>query len=907
MWKFIDENGTFEWENPPFINDLYFPLCNEAGMMSSITPLLHGDAKTSNKTFILPPVTVYDLHNTRPSRNFWFYIDGKGLWSASGASSLQIYKEKIYPQNYYRKVKAGLLWHSVYYEDRESGLSSEILNFVPADENTVEIMLVKVKNISDKPLKLTPTSAIAIYGRSAENIRDHRHVISLVNRLIPSEIGVISKPLIIFDERGHLPNPYIYFVAGCDEKGEKPAGAIPVLNDFIGDNGNLELPASLVKNIPPDNFKNSRTDGQEYVGTLRFKEILLSPGEEACNIIILGITHENGKKVEDIYREYNSTEKVKKALENNISYWLEKSNSIVFKSNLPLFNGLMKWINIQPVLRKIYGCSFLPYHDYGKGGRGWRDLWQDCLSLILQNPFEVKDLLISNFAGVRLDGSNATIIGNKPGEFIADRNNIPRVWMDHGCWPFFTTRLYIDQTGDYKILFENQSYFRDPQIWRATKRDEKWTENYGLSHKDKNANVYKGSILEHIILQNLSSFFNVGEHNIIKLEGADWNDGIDKAKDRGESVAFTAFYGYNLVSIAKLLLAIEREVKEIELFEEIFILLDTLGGNPDYDSVDYKRTVLEKYFNSIYPEISGVKRKISLKQLASDLMKKGEWIYSYLRKNEWIDVDEEKGFFNSYYNNDGERVDGIFLNEKELKDGVRMNLAGQVFTLMSLATEENVKKAYNAAKTYLKETHGGYRLNTFLGPNKLNFGRLFAFAYGEKENGATFCHMAVMFMNALYRRNFVKEGFEVFDSLYKLCTGGNAKIYPGIPEYFTPEAKGMYHYLTGSASWFVLTLLTEIYGVKGELGDLVIKPRLSSKLFGNENSVSVELCFASKRFKVEYVRDKIRDAYTVIKEVFVNGTHQTENLLKDGVFYMPKERINKLVSNKDNVIKIILA
>ena len=61
------------------------------------------------------------------------------------------------------------------------------------------------------------------------------------------------------------------------------------------------------------------------------------------------------------------------------------------------------------------------------------------------------ELLFGNFAGVRFDGSNATIIGSAPGEFKADRNNIPRVWMDHGAWPLLTTKLYIDQTGD--LLF----------------------------------------------------------------------------------------------------------------------------------------------------------------------------------------------------------------------------------------------------------------------------------------------------------------------------------------------------------------------------------------------------------------------------------------------------------------------
>jgi len=51
-------------------------------------------------------------------------------------------------------------------------------------------------------------------------------------------------------------------------------------------------------------------------------------------------------------------------------------------------------VAIQPTLRKIFGCSFLPDFDYGKGGRGWRDLWQDCLGLILSGVFR---LVVANY------------------------------------------------------------------------------------------------------------------------------------------------------------------------------------------------------------------------------------------------------------------------------------------------------------------------------------------------------------------------------------------------------------------------------------------------------------------------------------------------------------------------------
>ena len=82
-WNFIDEDGTFTLSNPQLVKDLYFPLVNQAGMMSSVTPSLHGDIKTGQNSFLTIPVSVEDLHNSRAGRNFWVYTDSYGLWSVA--------------------------------------------------------------------------------------------------------------------------------------------------------------------------------------------------------------------------------------------------------------------------------------------------------------------------------------------------------------------------------------------------------------------------------------------------------------------------------------------------------------------------------------------------------------------------------------------------------------------------------------------------------------------------------------------------------------------------------------------------------------------------------------------------------------------------------------------------------
>ena len=74
-WQFIDAQGTFRLPDPHRSSYLYFPLVNEAGMMSSVTPTLNGDAKTDQNTFLLLPTSVEDLRNSRAARNFWLRIN----------------------------------------------------------------------------------------------------------------------------------------------------------------------------------------------------------------------------------------------------------------------------------------------------------------------------------------------------------------------------------------------------------------------------------------------------------------------------------------------------------------------------------------------------------------------------------------------------------------------------------------------------------------------------------------------------------------------------------------------------------------------------------------------------------------------------------------------------------------
>ena len=463
------------------------------------------------------------------------------------------------------------------------------------------------------------------------------------------------------------------------------------------------------------------------------------------------------------------------------------------------------------------------------------------------DPKDVGMMIEKNFSGVRIDGTNATIIGAGDGNFIADRNGIARVWMDHGLWPQMTTKLYIDQTGDIRILTRQVPYFKDGQARRGTELDTLWTESQGNLQMTGQEQTYTGSILEHLLIQQLTAFYEVGEHNICRLRGADWNDALDMASERGESVAFTCAYAGNLRELAKLIraLADTGSVKTTDLLEELEVLLK--DDKELYDNISEKQQVLARFTSLCRHHVSGRRKTFSLLSLAENLEHKAQWLSGHIRKQEWIQAGQGEGWFNSYYDNHGQAVEGI------LEDQVRMMLTGQVFAIMGKVAEDpQIRSIIKSADHYLYEKEiGGYRLNTDFHELKFDLGRMFGFAYGEKENGAVFSHMAVMYGNALYRRGYAKEGWKVLKSLSDTALDFNtSRIYPGIPEYFRSDGRGMYHYLTGAASWYMLTMVTQVFGVRGEGGDLIIAPKLLAEQFDSQGKASIQIAFANKTLEV---------------------------------------------------------
>ncbi len=786
----------------------YFPLFNKHGFRSSISPFMAGDAKRDQHRFALEPISELGLYVHGLGRNVIFNINNE-LYFLNGSTEKQQHDEMT--------LEIDLLYQKV---TRKSQIYTiETTSYVAIDA-PVELHQVVYKNHSNVNQALIVTTAIPLYARSADNMRDHRHVTSLLNRIMVEEGRVTVKPTMQFDERGHQINHTSYHVIASSDV--KINGYIPTIDQFIN-GGSLAFPKGL-NNIIQNPY---HIDGYEAMGGIQFEKVELKPNESFTCYYGISIT-EASESIESIQKKYLNKVGFEEGLNQVNQSFKEYSNKLQFQLGDQPLSDRMNWMVIQPMLRRYYGNSFLPHHDYGKGGKGWRDLWQDLLSLIMMGDDHVKETLVSNFKGVRLDGSNATIIGEKPGEFLADRNKIVRVWSDHGAWPLLTVKQYLDETGDLAFLLEKVTYFHD-----------QYTHYTHQTRRDIPKITYQGTILEHLLLQNLVGFLHQGEHGYTKLEDADWNDGLDMAKALGETIAFTHFYTNNLRILADLIASLHQE--EIVLYQALGLLLK---GDID----------LNQYFNqaaSFEDTLIHMKRDDvidKLKNLANSMKEKLEKAFEDQR-------------FQSYYNEQG-----ILLDTKDTA-----NLTGQAMALLShTATDEQaLLLAKRIKKLLFNEQIGGYHLNSRY-PDA-HMGRAYGFAYHHKENGAIFSHMSVMYAYGLYQYNLVSYGHDAAFTLLKQAEKEHSGVLVGIPEYFNDLGIGKYSYLTGSASWFLKLLREQVFGLSFDLGVLTLKPKLKACDF-IDYKANIQTVLFNHTVKITYHNPKALDfgQYEIAK-IVVDG------------------------------------
>lgn len=180
---------------------------------------------------------------------------------------------------------------------------------------------------------------------------------------------------------------------------------------------------------------------------------------------------------------------------------------------------------------------------------------------------------------------------------------------------------------------------------------------------------------------------------------------------------------------------------------------------------------------------------------------------------------------------------------------------------------------------------------------------MFGFAYGEKENGAVFSHMTVMYANALYQRGFAKEGAKALDTLLNTAMDfAVSKMYPGLPEYFNNDGRGLYPYDRGGE---LVYADGDLLGLRcaGRMGRFGHAPALQKAQFGG-GSVSVTLPFAGRTLRVRIENaDGIEQKDYRVYSAALDGTALP---VAEGILRIPRAEIEALTADAIHEITVIL-
>ncbi|MCL1972701.1 MAG: hypothetical protein FWG57_06930 [Endomicrobia bacterium] len=769
------------------------------------------------------------------------------------------------------KYEMGLGYVRFSGKSKKHQLSVSAAVFVPNDD-MAEIWMVEIKNDSNKAQTLDFIPAVPIFGGNRAYVEYHRDVVRLYNKSrITNHIEIL--PGLEWIEGSTDSSNICYFMGAQTQKGRKGNRFYSDRETFLGANNMWLKPQAIMNNEAP----KAQCCGKEAVGAIEFKNITIPAGKSEKFVIVNGITFGGSIGAEKAVKKY-SYANAEKAFKKLGDFWKERTSRVVITTGNKDFNvSWNTWWCYQLSMRYWFGNTGHPQTDYGTDFSGWRDFWQDMMAATVIDPKGLEERTMKTLEGIRVDGTNATRFFARTKEFGSDE--IHGLWCDHPYWTAQTVMILVNFLGDYDFLFrQGVAYFKDAYRNRGEIKDLDWKAGTIGNHKTVNGNVYKGTVIEHLLVQILTMFYDVGDNNLLKQKRADWNDAVDQVK--GENVTFTFGTAFDCNEVADILekTAKHKNITEIEVFEELTILMDKWKTPADIPAKERQKR-LNAYLNKVNNKLSGKKVKVKVADILNDLRNKARVSIANANKKAW-----NGSYYSSYIFDNGKPVDTIFKNNALSKknptsDDFEMMLMPQTWSLVSGGADKakTVDKVIDSVFKYLYDKKvKALKLNY---PPYLKFdktiGRITGFAAGTKENNALFCHANLFFVWAMLKRDRADDAYKIFSGVNPLNHEHETfRSGPWIPEYYVSSdnpniaGRGEYPILTGSAAWTRYLFQNFFFGVKGELDGLRVDPRLPAHKDFAESSLSIN--FRGAHYNIKFFNKALKKN-TKAKKIIVDG------------------------------------
>ena len=861
LWRF-NQHGEWVCENPrdlcqPIINMLatgshYFSVCDQ---------YLRGFSGLDYSRMFGEFDGQYFPKNQ--GRNVWVRLENGLTWPLNWIYGQQFCSDRltsVFGQGYSRLSN----------ESSALQLHGEAIVFVPIRDK-VELMLVSLTNTGDRVRTFDIIPTIPIFGGSRAYTEYHRDVVRLYNKSRIKHYLEIHPGLEWVE--GHTEKSDVrYFMAVDSESGAKGDRIYTDRERFLGPRG-WDEPIAIKADIP----SAKQCLGKEAVGAIEYRKVALKPGESFKFVVVTGIA-DNAAQRSVLIKKY-SYQRALPALSRVKKFWKRHSSAVKIKTLDPDFdfswNG---WWAQQLMIRCWFGNTGHPQYDYGSDFSGWREIWQDMMGALLVNPSAGREHLLASLEGIRLDGTNATRFFARTKKFGTDETR--GIWCDHPYWTTPTVVLFIDYQGAPELLLVNGlRYFRDIYLSRGERKDTQWKPGSTGWLMTRSGRPATGTVLEHLLVQVLTMFYDVGKTGLILQKRADWNDGLDQVWG-GTNTTFSMGLVKNLNDLADRLEVLKksRKINTVQLAEELKILLEKQGRgklNPNK-----QRARLKTYLKKVDTRVSGKRVGVKIKDLVEDLRSKAEAMKRTINRVAW-----NGGYYIGYFYADGKPVDSIF--SKRRADRLIMLLPQAYALICDICEGERQSRVINSLWEYLwDKDNGGLKLNW---PAFRQFdpkiGRLTGFAPGTKENNAIFSHANLFTIYGLLRQKLGAEAGRIWHGLNPLGKDQTITLTngPWFPEYYisndneNDSGKAEYPLLTASPGWIRFIFHQYFFGIRGTIDGLLLDPCLPP---GPQFSrCSIEFDFRGARYRVNY-HNPLQKANAKIKRLRVDGKEVKGNIIK---------------------------
>ena len=292
------------------------------------------------------------------------------------------------------------------------------------------------------------------------------------------------------------------------------------------------------------------------------------------NEVFIKFKFENKKTINiqiEVQAENSTLQDVESDMTSIKEFWEEKMKAVKVYTPVESMNIMMNgWLLYQTLCCRIWART--SFYQAG-GAFGFRDQLQDSLSLLWFDSKITRNQILYH-------AMHQFEEGDVLHWWHPEKSNGTRTrYTDDLLWLPFVLSKYVEFTGDTEILDERIPYVKADVL--KDNEVERYTEVEATKYDDTLYNHAKQAIKHGVKL---------AQNGLPKMNGGDWNDGMNKIK--GQSI-WLGFFIYEVLDKFKKICEIKEDFEKIDEYEKILEILKTSLNENGWDGKWFRRAYFE--------------------------------------------------------------------------------------------------------------------------------------------------------------------------------------------------------------------------------------------------------------------------------------------------------------------------